>query len=321
MEDRMSRPAVLMIGPLSKDVTGPVEAEFDACGLWKPADREAVLSEAGDRIRGIAAGGLGVDAALIAALPNLEIIANFGVGYDSVDAAAAAARGIMVTNTPDVLNDDVADLALALMLMANRGLAAGDRYVRAGRWLDGDMPLATKTAGQTVGIVGLGRIGKAIAKRAEACGVDIVYHGRHRQPDQPYRYYERLTAMAADVDVLILVCPGGKATYHIVDAEVLAALGPDGVLINVARGSVVDEAALVRALTEGRLRAAGLDVFEDEPRVPEALFALENVILLPHLGSATVGTRLAMCNLVVDNLRRHFAGQPVLTPVPETAKA
>ncbi len=311
----MTRPAVLMTGPLSKDISGPVEAEFDACGLWQAADRDAVLGQAADRIRGIAAGGMGADATLIEPLPNLEIISSFGVGYDAVDVVAAAARGVIVTNTPDVLNDDVADTALALLLAANRSLVTGDRYVRAGRWLEGELPLATKTAGQTVGIVGLGRIGKAIAKRAEACGVTIVYHGRRHQPDQPYRYYQSLTAMAADSDVLILICPGGEATTHIVDAEVLAALGPNGVLINVARGSVVDQAALVAALTEGRLRAAGLDVYEDEPRVPEVLFELDNVILLPHLGSATVETRAAMCNLVVENLRRHFSGQPVLTPV------
>ena len=311
----MSRPAVLMIGSLPKDITEPVDAEFNAYGLWQADDRDGVLRQAADEVRGIAAGGMGADAGLIEALPKLEIISSFGVGYDAIDVAAAAARGIIVTNTPDVLNDDVADLALALLLAANRSLVTGDRYVRAGRWLEGDLPLATKTAGQTVGILGLGRIGKAIAARAEACGVTIVYHGRRHQPDQPYRYYRSLTAMAADADVLIVICPGGEATTRIVDAEVLQALGPNGVLINVARGSVVDQAALVAALTEGRLRAAGLDVYEDEPRVPEVLFDLDNVILLPHLGSATVETRAAMCNLVVENLRRHFAGQPVLTPV------
>ncbi|MFQ5953758.1 MAG: 2-hydroxyacid dehydrogenase [Kiloniellales bacterium] len=312
----MSRVGVLMVAPLPKHIVEPLEAEFTVYRLWQPEDRDLFLGEVADDVRGIATSGMdGADAALIGALPKLEIISCFGVGVDPIDLDAAAAHDVIVTNTPDVLTDDVADLALALMLAVTRRLAEGDRFVRAGRWLKGNLPLGTKMAGRTVGIVGLGRIGQATARRAEACGMTVVYHGPRHKPDQPYRYYDDLRAMAADADILVVTCPGGEATHHIVDAAVLEALGPDGILINVARGSVVDEPALVRALEDGRLGGAGLDVFEDEPRVPEALIGLDNVVLLPHLGSATVETRRAMCDLVVENLRRHFAGQPVLTPV------
>jgi len=214
-----------------------------------------------------------------------------------------------------VLNECVADLAMGLTLATLRRISLGDRYVRAGSWLKGELPLAQKVGGKTMGILGYGRIGKAIAKRAEAFGMQIVYHGRKPQPGAAHKYYAKLTDMARDCDVLMVICPGGAATHHIVNAQVLEALGPEGTLINVARGSVVDEPALVRALAEGKLGAAGLDVFEDEPRVPEALLAMDQVVLQPHVGSATHETRKAMGDLTVDNLRAHFAGKPVLTPV------
>jgi len=204
---------------------------------------------------------------------------------------------------------------MGLTLATLRRMSLGDRYVRAGSWLKGALPLAQKVGGKTMGILGYGRIGKAIAKRAEAFGMHIVYHGRKPQADVAHKYYPKLADMAHDCDVLMVICPGGPATFHIVNAEVLKALGPEGTLINVARGSVVDEQALVKALTDGTLGAAGLDVFENEPRVPEALFALDQVVLQPHVGSATHETRKAMGDLTVDNLRAHFAGKPVLTPV------
>ncbi len=312
----MSRVDVLMVAPLPKPIVEPLEAEFTVHRLWQAVDRNRFLGEVADTVRGIATSGMdGADAALIGALPKLEIISCFGVGVDPIDLDAAATHKVIVTNTPDVLTDDVADLALALALAVTRRVAEGDRFVRAGRWLRGNLPLGARMAGRTAGIVGLGRIGQATARRAEACGMTVVYHGPRQKPDQPYRYYDDLKAMAADADILILTCPGGAATQHMVDAAILEALGPKGMLINVARGSVVDQPALVRALESGGLAGAGLDVFEHEPEVPQALIGLDNVVLLPHLGSATVETRQAMCDLVVENLRRHFAGQPVLTPV------
>nr|WP_181449484.1 2-hydroxyacid dehydrogenase [Azospirillum thermophilum] len=295
------------------------EAAFTVHRLWEAADPQALLAEVGPRIRGLAAGGhVPIDGALMDRLPALELVANFGVGYDKVDVAAAAARGVVVTNTPDVLTEEVADLALGLLLATVRRLPQADRFLREGRWLKGAFPLSTSLRGRTIGILGLGRIGKAVARRCEAFGLEVAYHGRHRQEDVAYRYFGSLVEMARDVDVLIVVTPATAQTERLVNAEVLGALGPDGILINVARGSVVDERAVIDALREKRILAAGLDVFEDEPRVPEELIALDNTVLLPHIGSASVHTRQAMGQLVVDNLRSWFAGQGPLTPVPET---
>ncbi len=279
------------------------------------AARFDVRSEPGPGITALVATGK-VDAATMDRVPALKLIALGQVGYDGVDLDHARARGIRVTNTPEVLTDDVADLAIALMLAVYRQLPQSDAYARAGRWAaEGAPPLARRFAGRRIGILGLGRIGLAIAKRAEPFGGEIAYHSRHPRADVPYRYAESPAALAESVDVLVVVTPGGAGTDGLVDAKVIDALGPDGVLINVARGSVVDQEALVAALVEGRLGGAGLDVFADEPHIPEALLALQNVVLIPHMGSATVETRTAMGQLVVDNLDAFFAGRPLVTPV------
>jgi lactate dehydrogenase-like 2-hydroxyacid dehydrogenase len=270
-------------------------------------------------IRGLARGGhFDVDRALFDRLPNLEIVASFGVGYDGIDLKAAAERGIVVTNTPDVLTEEVADTALGLLLMTVRELSAAERHLREGKWTKGNYPLTGTLRDRTVGIVGLGRIGVAIARRLDAMQVPVVYHARHARPEVPYRYYADLRAMAADVDTLIVVLPGTPSTTNLIDAAILKALGADGVLINIGRGVVVDEPALIAALKDGTIRAAGLDVFADEPNVPAALIALPNAVLLPHVGSASVYTRDAMGQLVVDNLRSWFEDGKPLTPVPET---
>jgi lactate dehydrogenase-like 2-hydroxyacid dehydrogenase len=310
---------VLMLGPMMPLVMDEVGRSFTLHRADQAPDREAFLAEVGPKIRGLAAGGHGrVDGALMDRLPNLEIVSSFGVGYDHVDAAEAGRRGIVVTNTPDVLTDEVADLALGLLLCTVRELPQAERHLRAGKWTEKAYPLTATLRGRTVGILGLGRIGKAIATRLEAFGLSIAYHGRRRQDDVAYRYYGSLVEMARAVDILMVVTPGGADTHRIVDAEVLKALGPHGVLINVARGTVVDEPALIQALKDRTIMAAGLDVFEDEPRVPPELMAMEHVVLLPHVGSASVHTRNAMGQLVVDNLRAWFEGKGPLTPVAET---
>jgi lactate dehydrogenase-like 2-hydroxyacid dehydrogenase len=292
------------------------EERFELLRLWEAPDPEALLAERGPDVLGIAVTHRRIDAALFDKLPNLQIVANFGVGYDSVDVDAATERGVVVTNTPGVLDDEVADTALALLLMTVRELGQAERYLRAGRWAaDGPYPLTELTVtGRKLGILGLGRIGEAIARRAEPFGMTVGYHNRSRK-DVPYRYYPSLLEMARDVDTLMVVVPGNAATRHIVDAEVLEALGPDGVLVNVGRGTVVDEAALIGALKTRTIRAAGLDVYEDEPHVPQELIDLDNAVLLPHVGSASKPTRRAMGQLVVDNLTSWFAEGRALTPV------
>lgn len=293
-----------------------MERDFTVHKLWQAKDHDALIAEVGGRIRGIqTTASHGADAKLIAALPRLEIISSSGVGVDAIDLDAARRRGVIVTNTPDVLNECVADLAMGLVLATSLRIILGDRHVRNGSSVKGALPLGYRVGGRTMGILGYGQIGKAIAKRAEAFGMRIVYHGRTEQAGVLPRYYASLTEMARDCDILMVSCPGGAATRHIVNAEVLKALGPEGTLINVARGSVVDEQALVKALADGSLGAAGLDVFESEPFVPEALFAMDQVVLQPHVGSATHETRKAMGDLAVDNLRAHFTGKPVLTRV------
>lgn len=305
---------VIAASPLYPPVMAALTAAYHVHHLYKAPDRAAFLAPLADRVRGIATFSGKVDADLIAALPRLEIIAAMSIGLDHVDLAAAKARGIRVTNTPDVLTDDVADLAIGLMIAAARRLVLADRFVREGSWLEGPMPLQRKLGGTTLGVLGLGRIGQAIAERANAMKMTVVYHNPRPKPALPYRYYPDLVAMARDVDYLIVACPGGAATRHLVDARVIEALGGKGTLINIARGSVVDQAALVSALVDRRLAGAGLDVFENEPRVPEALARLDSVVLTPHIGSATEATRLAMGRLMLDNLAAHFAGKPLLTP-------
>ena len=312
----MKNAEILSVGPMYSASLEAMERDFAVHRLWQSKDKPALLHQVRDRIRGIQSfGPYGVDAKLIDALPRLEIVANVGAGLDAIDLDAAKRRGVIVTNTPDVLNDCVADLAMGLTIATLRRMITADRYVRAGSWPREPMLLARKVSGKSMGILGLGRIGKAIARRAKAFDMRIAYHGRKAQAGVSYKYYAKLVDMARDCDILMVICAGGAETYHLVNAEVLAALGPEGTLINVARGSVVDEPALVKALAEGTLGAAGLDVFEVEPRVPEALWAMDNVVLQPHMASATHETRKAMGDLAVDNLRAHFDGKPVLTQV------
>jgi lactate dehydrogenase-like 2-hydroxyacid dehydrogenase len=316
----MTKTEILMPGPLLASTTETLDEAFVLHRLWEQSDREAFFREVGPRIRGIATstGSGPMNAALFDRLPNLEIVSSFGVGYDNVDVSDAAKRGLVVTNTPNVLNDEVADLTLGLLLATLRQIPQADRYLRAGSWLKAPFPLSATLRTRKVGIVGLGRIGKAIAKRLEGFDVEIAYHGRTRQNDVTYAYHPSVTELAAASDVLIVITPGGASTRHMINAEVLKALGPNGILINVARGSVVDEQALIDALRSGTILSAGLDVFEDEPRVPQELIDMEHVVLLPHVASASVHTRKAMGQLVVDNLISWFAGKGPLTPVPET---
>jgi lactate dehydrogenase-like 2-hydroxyacid dehydrogenase len=284
------------------------------------ADTDLLSPEMADQIRGVAAMTT-IGPAFIDALPKLEIIASFGVGYDHVDAKYAATKGVMVTNTPDVLTEEVADTAVGLLINAVRELPRAENWLREGRWVrDGAYPLTKGTLrGRRVGIFGLGRIGLAIAHRLEAFGLSIAYHNRRPVDGVSYAYHPTLVGLAESVDTLISVAPGGASTANAVNAEVLRALGPDGVFVNIGRGSTVDEDALVQALADGTIRAAGLDVFADEPRVPQALIELPNASLLPHVGSASLYTRQAMADLVVDNLVAWFAEGAPLTPVPETA--
>ena len=281
--------------------------------LHEAADEDALLREVAPRVRAIAGGN--ADGALMDKLPKLEIIANFGVGYDSIDTRAARDRNIRVTNTPNVLNDAMAEITIGLMIALARRLPQTDRFVRQGNWLKGAFPLLTELNGKTVGILGLGRIGKEVAARAQAMKMRVVYHGRHKQPNEPFIYYDKLADMARDADWLVLIAPGGKSTDKIVNREVLTALGPEGFLVNVGRGTLVDEPALVEMLQSKAIAGAALDVFEKEPQVPEALFALDNVVLSPHQGSATHQTRNKMGDLVVANLDAHFAGEPLLSAV------
>ncbi len=293
-----------------------LEESFDTIHLWKEKDPEAVLQARRNDIQGIASvHSVPVSRTLIEALPNLEIISQFAVGYDNIDLVAAKERGIAVTNTPDVLTDDTADTGMALLLAVSRRVCEGDMYVRVGKWLNGNMPLGWSPKGKVAGIVGMGRIGQSVARKCEAFGMKIMYQGPRKKEDVPYVYEPDVQKLAENADYLILTCPGGAATRHLVNADVLKALGPKGFLINIARGSVVDEDALITALIDKTILGAGLDVYPDEPRVREELIKMDNVVLLPHIGSATHETRKMMGELVVNNLRAHFAGGPLLTPV------
>jgi lactate dehydrogenase-like 2-hydroxyacid dehydrogenase len=311
---------VLQTGPIPPFIEPEFDQHFHMHKLHKAADREAFLNEVAPKIRGIATfGAIPVDAAFMQRFPNLEIVANMGVGYDSVDANWAGKHGIVVTNTPGVLDDEVADTAVALLLNTLRQLPQCERYLRAGKWAEKSFPLTTSTLrNRTIGIVGMGRIGQAIARRLEAFGRPVVYHTRNAVAGLPYRHYPKLIDMARDVDTLIAIVPGGAGTRHMINREVLEALGPEGVLINVARGSVVDEQALIEALREKKILSAGLDVFADEPRVPRELIEMDHIVLFPHVASASIETRRAMGQLVADNLKAWAAGEPPLTPVTET---
>ena len=311
-----TRPAILLLQPMMQQLETGLDEAYEVHRLYRAESRDALLGEVASQVRGIVTGGsLGVPHAIMEALPALEIIAINGIGTDAVDLDRARQRGIRVTSTPNVLTDDVADMAMGLLLATLRQLCTGDRFVRAGQWPTGRMALARKVTGKRLGILGLGRIGRAIARRAQAFDMPIAYTDVRSFEDVPYRFMPTLQSLAEVSDVLVVAASGGSGSQGIINERVLNALGPEGILINVARGSVVDEPALVSALADGRLGGAGLDVFVDEPRVPDALWGLNNVVLQPHQASATVETRLAMGELVLANLAAHFAGQPVPTAV------
>lgn len=309
------KPEALVLAPLPDFLMQPLEEICVCHDYFHAQNKDILLNEVSTHIHAIVmAGGSVAPVELLEQLPGLKIISVFGVGYDGVPVDYCRQRGIQVTNTPDVLTNDVADIAVALVLMTSRRLGQAERFLRAGEWTRGAFPLAQALRGKTAGILGLGRIGKAIAERLSAHGLKIAYFGRHPQ-QVAYEYYDCVKKLATASDFLIVACPGGMATKHLVNAEVLAALGPQGTLINIARGSVVDEQALVAALETGSLLGAGLDVFENEPQVPAELMGSDRVVLLPHVGSATHETRLAMANLCVGNVAAHCSGQPLLTPV------
>src|SRR5712671_4681734 len=314
------KPDVLLLGPPRAVFVNGLAAAFTVHRLPEQ-DAEAKLAAIAPGLSAIAVSSVTdrVDAQLMARLPKLAIVSTFGVGYDHIDAAWAGAHGIVVTNTPDVLTEEVADTALGLVLCTVREFPQAERYLRAGKWRQKNYPLSKATLrDRTVGMVGMGRIGQAIARRLAAMQVPVVYHPRRPAAGVPYRHYPKLIDMARDVDVLMVITPGGAETKNLIDAQVLEALGPDGILINMSRGSVVDEPALIKALQQKTILSAGLDVFAREPEVPAELIAMDHVVLFPHLGSASVATRDKMDQLVVDNLLAWGAGKPPLTPVPET---
>ena len=308
------KPEILQIGPMMAHIEAALNDAYKVHRLWEAEDEAALLAKAAPKVRA-AATASGCSRKVIEALPKLEVISSFGVGYDSVDVAACRERGVKLCNTPDCLNDAVAELTLGLMLALCRRIPQTDQYVRTGKWLGGNYPLTGELTGARVGILGLGRIGKEIAARCQAFKMRVAYHGRNEQPYVPYEYFASLTEMARAVDWLVVIAPGGPETRGIVSRQVMGALGPRGYLVNIARGSIVDEKALVELLQSGALGGAALDVFEDEPKVPQALMGLDNVVLSPHQGSATTKTRKAMGDMVVDNLAAHFAGKPLLSQV------
>ena len=310
------RPEIIITAKGHAATMATLQSEFTAHNLFDAPERESFLKKNAPAVRGLATfGPMPVDGKLMDALPKLEIISNFGVGVDAINLDDAKKRSIIVTNTPDVLNDCVADTAMALVLNTLRQLPQSEAYLRAGKWAArGPYPLTTSLGGKTLGVLGLGRIGEAIAKRAAAFGMKIRYHNRNRK-DAPYPYDPDPVTLAKNSDVLMVVTPGGAETARLIDEKVLQALGPQGYLVNVARGSVVDEPVLLRYLQEKKIAGAGLDVFADEPRVPPEFFPLDNAVLFPHVASATVETRKAMGDLQVENLRLHFAGKPVRSRV------
>ena len=315
------KPDVLLIGSRKPVIVRGLEPKVTLHYLLEAKDQDAFIKSVSDKIRAFAVAYTAnkVDANFMQRFPKLEQISSFGVGYDHIDAKWAGAHGIIVTNTPEVLNEEVADTALGLLLCTVREFPQAERYLRAGKWLQAQYPLTKATLrNRTVGMVGMGRIGKAIARRLEAFGVPVVYHSRNPQQGVSYKYYSKLLDMARDVDTLMVIVPGGPATANMINAEVLKALGPNGILINMARGSVVDEPALIEALKNRTIYSAGLDVFAKEPQVPKELLEMDHIVLFPHLGSSTEVTRAAMDQLVVDNILAWVAGKPPLTPVPET---
>src|SRR5215472_211627 len=311
---------VLLLGPLKPVVMNGLESACIVHKTHAAKDPEAFFADHAD-IRAIACSATTerIPGSFMERFPNLEIVASFGVGYDHMDSKWAAAHGVILTNTPGVLTEEVADTALGLLLCTVRELPQAERYLRAGKWVNGvEYRLTASLRGRRAGIVGLGRIGKAIARRLEAFGLPIAYHGRTAQAGVPYCHYPDLAEMARDIDVMMVITPGGAGTRHLINAKVLEALGPNGILINVSRGSVVDQDALIAALKDRKIFSAGLDVYANEPHVPPELLTMDNVVLLPHVGSGSVPTRDAMNQLVIDNLLAWSAGKKPLTPVPET---
>lgn len=309
------KPEILVTKPIYAPTLAELEREYAVHRLWTARDPDAFMKEVSGRVRAVVTTGLaGFTRSQMEALPKLEIIASFGNPAPTVDFAAAKERGVIVTNTPDYIIPVVADLALGLLIAIMRRVVECDRFVRAGKWPKGPVPVGRNLGGKTCGIVGLGRIGREIAKRVEICGMSVCYHGPHRKEDVPYAYYPDLEALARESDCLVIICPLTPATRSLVDGRILNALGPEGFLVNVARGPVVDREALIAALREKRIAGAALDVFWDEPHVPEELMAMDNVVLLPHMGSSTFEIREERGRKVLANLRAHFAGEPVLTP-------
>ncbi len=310
------KPEILVTRQIYAPTLAELEREFTLHKLWPARDPDEFIKEVSGRVRGVVTTGFaGFSRTHIEVLPKLEIIACFGTPSGTVDLAVAKARGVIVTNTPDVIFAIVADLALGLVIAVMRRIVEGDRFVRAGMWPQGPVPVGRDLGGKTCGIVGLGRIGREIAKRVQACGMSVCYHGPHRKDDVSYPYYPDLEALARESDCLVVICPLTPATRNLVDARILDALGPEAFLVNVARGPVVNQQALIAALKDKRIAGAGLDVFWDEPRVPQVLIGMDNVVLVPHLGSSTREIREERGRKLLANLRAHFSGRPVLTPL------
>lgn len=310
------KPEILVLARFYPPTLAELEREYTVHKLWTAQDPAAFIKEVSGRVRGVVTTGLaGISRQQMDALPRLEIVASFGNPRGTVDLAAAQERRVVVTNTPDSITKPVADLAMGMVIAVMRRICESDRFVRSGQWLGRTMSMGWELGGKTCGIVGLGRIGREFAKRAEAFGMSLRYHGPRRKEDAPYPYHADLGELARLSDCLVVTCPLTPATRSLIDARILDALGADGFLVNVARGPVVDEQALIAALRDGRIAGAGLDVFWDEPRVPAELIGMENVVLLPHMGSSTREIREERGKKVLANLRAHFAGKPVLTPV------
>lgn len=311
------KPDILIANKQMDSVLEALEPDFTVHRLHEASDRDTLLSDVGEQVRGVVtSGGAGAPKDVLDRLPKLEMISSFGVGYDGIDTAYCRDRNIRVSNTPDVLNDAMAEITIGLMIGLARKIPQTDAYVRSGQWESkGHHPLTAELTGRTLGIVGLGRIGKEVARRAQAFKMQVVYHGRHQQPFEPYPYYGDVVEMARAVDWLVNITPGGRATEKMLNAAVFEALGKEGYFVNVGRGSTADQAALIEALANGTIAGAALDVFEDEPRVPDALKAMDNVVLSPHQGSATRKTRWMMGDLVVRNMKAYFAGDPLISPV------
>ena len=318
----MSKPEILMLVHILPEAMEALDRRYETHHFWDLEDKAAFLAERGNRIRAIVTGGAtGASRDLMQQLPNLELITCYGVGVDAIDLTYAAERGVLVTTTPDLLTDDVADLAIALMLAVSRNIVQGDAFVRSGEWLKGGMSLTRKMTGKAAGIVGLGRIGRAVAHRLEAFSMRIAYTGRAKKDGVSYQYYATPVELAKASDFLIVTASATADNVHLIDAAVFQALGPEGVLINVARGSLVDQAQLIEALAQKEIAGAGLDVFEKEPLADPMLCFLSNVVLQPHQGSGTIESRTGMSELILSNLAAHFEGRPLVTPYSSISRS